>query len=731
MTNLKEKDTLERISKNITRSMNENWGNIERFNNSREFIFKSTLSTKNRNSLSALNMPILEFNISEAFLSRLRGEFAENEPGVTTMIQDGVAVNPELEAQRELIEGHIRFIFDEAKRSGVQVGIFDEVTSGGFSVSKVYTKYDEGKTFRQRIVWEKCYDSTLTGFDVLAREPSKKDSEYCFELFPYPKERFEEIYDRKIDEVNFSKSQEKFSWFYKVGDQEVVVVADYYEKQREKIKIVELSTGETIDKKDYNKLTEQLSLISLEVPPVIVQERDLEVEKIMRYQLIGDTILEEEEVKESDLIGHVFFDGNSATLNSGGSRTELMTRPYLINTLGAQKLYNNLGVALADECQSLSKHKILIAEESISPNYEDHITQPQKYDTLVYRAFYNNDPSKPNPPPIQMQRSAFPPEMFALFQYVPTIFQNILGSYDSQLGIQGNNLSGTAIVQGAIHSSATAKPFINKYILSLNRVAEIILHLIPKVYVNEMSLPVINKEGETQYHPVNGQDQPNLKYEPTSFKIKVSAGAGFAAQQTQAMQQIIQLSQAMPIFAQFMNTKGLKILCDNLNCKGADLLKLMAESFMQEMEQEKKMQQQMMQQQMQQQAQQGNPLMIREQNKRLELELKAKSNDVQHTIDASKLALEQENIELKKMELEGKMKVEGEYIDMKREENDADVARAVIENAHKQVDQHHRHSHESKDLHHKHAMDIIDRHHKGIELKHKVTGTPHLTNERG
>lgn len=698
----KDNDTLYRISENISRSMKENYGNIERYNNSREFIFKSTLSTKNRNSLAALNMPILEFNISEAFLSRLRGEFAESEPGVMTTIADDVKNTPELEQVRELIEGHLRYIFDEAKQNGTQISIFDEVTSGGFSVAKVYPKFEEGKTFRQKIVFEKCYDSTLTGFDVLARHSSKKDSDYCFELYPYPKDRFENTFNRKIEDVDFSKSQEKFSWYYKVGDEEIVMVADYYEKKKVKSKIVELSNGKVINKKDYDKLIEEFSLNSLEAPPVITQERELEEDRIFRYKLIGDTILSEEEIEYTDLLGHVFFDGNSVVLNCGGSRTELMNRPYLINCLGAQKLYNNLGVALADECQSISKHKILIAEESISPNYEDHITQPQKYDTLVYRAFYNNDPAKPNPQPIQMSRSAFPPEMFALFQYVPTLFQNILGSYDASLGINNNQLSGIAILQGSIHSSYTAKPFINKYILSLNRIAEIILDLIPRVYVNEMILPVITKEGGTNYMPVNGQGQPSLKYEPTSFKIKVSAGAGFAAQQTQAMTQLIQLSQSMPIFAQFMNTKGLRILVDNLNIKGADLLKLMADEFMQELEQQK---------QAAMQAQQGqpNPLMMREQNKQMELQISAHKADMQAQIDMSKLALEQENLQLKRAELAGKVETEQGYLALGQEKLDAERASRIIEHTSKQLDQSHRHHKES------------------LELHHKITGKPHFS----
>jgi len=713
-TSKKDEKDLIRINKNITRSMQNFWPNMLRANIHREFIFKSTLSTKNQNSLNALNMPVLEFNISEAFLSRLRGEFAENEPAISVSIQDGVNVTPELEQVRELVEGHVRFIFNEQKRSGVQTAIFDEVISGGYSVAKVYPKYDEGKTFNQKIVFEKCYDSTLAGFDVLARNPSKSDSDYSFELFPYPKERFEEVFGIKIDELNFSHAQEKFSWFYKVEDQEIVVVADYYEKQREKLKIVQLSTGETIDKKDYNKLIEELQLVSLEVPPVVVQEREMEVEKIIRYQLIGDTILEQEEVKNTDLLQHVFFDGNSAVLNEGGSRTHQMTRPYLINCLGAQKLYNNLGIALADECQSLNKHKLLIAEESISPNYEEHITKPQQYDILVYRGFYNNDPSKPNQLPTQMQRSAFPPEMFALFQYIPTIFQNILGSYDASLGINNNQISGVALLQGAIHSSYTAKPFINKYILSLNQVAKIILHLIPKVYKGEMSLPTINKEGETQYHGVNGEGQPSLEYEPTELNIKVEAGAGFAAQKSQAMMQLIQLSQAMPIFAQFMNTKGLKILVDNIDIKGADLLKLMADQFMQELEQQK----QMAMQQQQTMAGQPNPLALREKNKEMENQINAQRYNTQAQIDSAEINLREQELKLKEMELAGKMQTEEQYVSLEQEKIEAEKASKVVEHATKSIDQMHRHH-----------MDHKQHYLKERELHHRVTGNPHFSGE--
>lgn len=704
----KDKKLLTRILDNISRSMNQNYGNIERFNNSREFIFKSTLSAKTKNSLSVTNAPIIEFNISEAFLSRLRGEFSQNEPGISVTITETANNNPQLEQTREIIEGHIRYILDEANKNGVQTSIFDEVISGGYSVAKVYPTYEEGKTFKQKIVFSKCYNSTLTGFDVLSREPSRCDSDYSFELFSYPKEKFEEEFDIKLQDVDFSKQQEKFSWFYKVGDQEVVVVADYYEKKIEKVNIVFTSDGNTLDKNEYETLVEQIKLTSFIAPPVIVDERQMDRVKIIRYKVCGNTLLDKEEYKQSELMPLVFFDGNSVVLSDGGSKNEVMCRPYLINCLGAQKLYNNLGIALADECQSLSRHKLLIAEEAISPNYTDHITKPQQYDTLVYRAFYNNDPNKLTPTPIQMQRNAFPPEILALFNQVPNIFQNILGSYDAELGINGTkDISGVAILQGAIHSSATAKPYINKYILSLNQVAKIILDLIPKIYKNEMSLPIINKENKTQYVKVNAQGTPNMEFEPNTFNINVKAGIGSSAAKTQALTQIVQLAQAMPIFAEFINTKGLSILVSNLELEGQDLLKLMADEFQQELEERKKAASE----------QQGmNPLVLREQNKQLEIKAKIHKDDLESSLDAGELELKRQELLLKEKELAGKVETEKDYLELEREKLAAEKAKLVVDIAHDKLK-----------MEHSHKMDHTNMHHKYFSLHHKVTGNPHLT----
>lgn len=683
----KETKKVIRLTKNVERSMSTNEENIARYNRFRNFVLKDTLSVEQKASLRALNKPIINANIIESFLNRFLGEFIENEPSCSCIIEEDAKVTEELELVREIIEAHLRYILSNAHREGVLYSLCFEILTGGFSVAKVSAKYDNGKTFKQKIVLEKVFDSTLTGFDVLSRHPSHKDSTYAFELFPYTRDEFEKTFGIQVEDVKFTGQEDRFNWFYKIKDEEIVCVAEYWEKSKVKKKIVELSDGQVIEKKEYQDLVDKLKIESIQSPPIIINERDMEEDKITRYRITGETILEEEEVKNTNMLPLVFFSGNSVTLDAGKGKSTIMHRPFLYNLEGVQKMFDQLSVTLADECASISNHKIMIASESIDPAYINHITEPQKYDTLVYRAFYNNNPDKPNPQPQQMARNAFPTELFALWNSLPNLCQNILGAYDSQLGINGNQISGTAIMQGAIHSSATAKPYINNFLISLNQVANVILHMIPKIYVNEFSLPIITREGVETQIKVNGPGQPSLKFDPNNLKIVVESGVGSSAAKAQSMQQLIQLSQASPVFSRFLNEKCLPELVENLEIQNQDLIKLKADKFLQEVEQERQM---AMQQQMMA-AQQPNPVVLREQNKQAELQINAQKNQIQANIDEAKLALEQESLELKKQELVSKMAMEGEYIDMKKEEHDANIARTLIENAHGEIDMHHRH----------------------------------------
>ena len=93
--------------------------------------------------------------------------------------------------------------------------------------------------------------------------------------------------------------------------------------------------------------------------------------------------------------------------------------------------------------------------------------------------------------------------MCRLLQKLPQAFtgsdsliQNVLGSYDASLGINNNQLSGIAIVEGASQSNATAMPYIVGCLQGFQRVAQIYVDLMPKYFTTPRTIPILDEEGD-------------------------------------------------------------------------------------------------------------------------------------------------------------------------------------------------------------------------------------------
>jgi hypothetical protein len=159
-----------------------------------------------------------------------------------------------------------------------------------------------------------------------------------------------------------------------------------------------------------------------------------------------------------------------------------------------------------------------------------------------------------------------------------------LGSYDSVLGVQGQGqeISGAAISAGAMQSNNASVPYVIGYIKGINRVAQIIVDLLPKFYRLPRSLPILTASGKRDYVIINDEDSPQsiyMNYDPHSLDVKVEAGVNFSMQKEQALKTIIGLMQASPSFAEFMNAQGLSILLDNIDIRGIDALRSKASEF--------------------------------------------------------------------------------------------------------------------------------------------------------
>jgi len=317
--------------------------------------------------LQALGFPQLEFNILEAYISRLLGEFSKQEPAIQVSAQEHDSLSaPTI----EMVQDHMRFALNDDNNEHTRYEVYKDLLSGGFSTFKVFTDYESPMSLKQNIYIERVFDPTLCGFDPKCRMSHKGDGQYCFELFPMTKEEFEREYPKiPTDRITFRKDFSGFRWSYMNNNKETLIVADYYVKKPKKEKIVQTIDGRVMPRAEYDDMVSNWPHLN-SVPPAIIGERTTTIDHIVRYRLIENLVIEYEST-DFTMLPLVFVDGDSVLIrgeNNGDVRQ--MTRPYVYHARDAQRLKNRAGIGLANAIENEVQHKFAVAEEALPQQQE-------------------------------------------------------------------------------------------------------------------------------------------------------------------------------------------------------------------------------------------------------------------------------------------------------------------------------------------------------------------------
>lgn len=629
--NQERKPDIARITETIRKNYDYWKPNIDRFNEFRRFVFDSSLREEDITLLMTLSMPQLEFNVLEAYISRLLGEFSKQEPDILVSADDQNDADP---ITIKVVEDHLRHVLCDAGNEHTRYEVYKDLLSGGFSVLKITTDYANPMSMNQVIKIERAFDPTLCGFDHLTKYAHKGDGRFCYELFPMAKDEFVELYPEvSISEVAFSRDFSGFNWSYLNDKTPTLILANYYEKKKKRVQICQLRDGKVMKLSAYNKMLKNWSELS--APPVVISKRTTDIDVIVRTRLIKNKILEEEET-DFAYFPLVFVDGNSVLIKTPkNGNVRQVTRPYVYHAKGAQRLKNYAGISLANEIENTVQHKFIIKKEALPKEQEwmQAIKDPQKASNIVVNAFYEGNPDQAIPDPIrEVQKMPAPPQIMEGFQGADSLIQNILGSYDASLGINDNQLSGIAIVEAASQSNAAAMPYIVGFLQGYQRAAEIYVDLLPKYYTTPRTLPIMDEEGKRAFIKINQKEGLNMFYDANALNVVVKAGASFQVQKSRTIMMAKEVMGMSPLFAQFMAEKGLPFILDNMEGRGIEELKKMVQEWLQELQQQKQMAMQQQQQEMQ-----NNPVMMKAQNDKAKLQLDAQKSQQQYAMDMEKL----------------------------------------------------------------------------------------------
>jgi hypothetical protein len=699
----RHQNQLDRIKTNVRRAHDYFKPNYDRYNEFRRFVFESSLKEDDISLLMTLGRPQLEFNVLEAYISRLLGEFSKQEPDIEVNADDQTQADP---MTIKIVEQHLRHTLLDANNHHTKYEVYKDLLSGGFSSLKITTDYAKPMSFHQVININRAFDPTLCGFDQLARYAHKGDGRFCFELYPKAKEDFEDEFPGiSVENLNFRRDFSGFNWSYLNDATPIVMVADYYEKKTKDLMIVQVrgengAPPKVITKKKYDAMINTWG--DLAAPPALIgKPRKTQIETIDRYRLIENQIIEHEET-DFMMLPLIFVDGHSVMIKTPkNGNVRQVTRPYVYHAKGAQRLKNYSGIALANEIENTVQHKFMVAKEAL-PKEEEFLAaykDVQKANVLVYNSVHESNPDSPILNPIrEIQRISCPPEIVSAFTGSDQLIQNVLGSYDAALGINNNQLSGIALVEAASQSNATAMPYIIGYLQGYQRAAQIYVDLMPKYYTTPRTLPLLDEEGKKSYIKINQQDGMYMDFDTNVLNVTVKAGASFQVQKSRTIMMVKEMMGMSQLFAQFVAEKGLPFVLDNMEGKGIEQLKSMVDEWLKELQQQK----QLAMQQQQNEAQ-NNPAVMK-------VQLEAKKLQMDDVKAQREFQVDMKELELKEKKILADLK-------MSEDEDSVELVKAQTERFGKQVDLQLKHL----DMGHRHVKESIETHHKGIELHHKIS----------
>lgn len=699
-------DHLPTIKKNVKQSYDYFKPNYDRYWLYKNLVFKTSVTKKDEDVLDDLGKPNIESNILEPYISRLMGEFAKQEPSIAVTTEDGQHVDGQMAETVQVVEGHIRHILYSANKDGCDYKVYEDLLSGGFSAFKVFTKYSNPMSFDQIIGMKRVYDPTLCGWDLLAQLPHKGDGRYCFENYPKGAADFKEEYpDVDITNLTYNKQTDGFNWSYNNGREDIIIICDYYEKKKKKVKIFELANGERVTEKQLKeamgKFNEAKAIAQF---PAIKRSRVTELEVICRYRCIENKVLEyvETDFRQLPL---VFVDGNSKLLReTTQGAVEQMTRPYVYQAMGTQRLKNFAMQTLGNELENMVQHKWVFPEQALptQPEYAEAITNNQLPKVVIYNAYSEDHPDQPVPPPREVMRPPIPPEIINTFSMADQTVQNILGAYDAALGINGNDLSGKAIIEGATNSNAAAMPYIVGILQALGQCAVMFVDLIPKYFITPRTIPIVGKDGKKGYVAINQPNGVDLSYDENALHVNVEPGVNFSVQKNRSLQTIFSAMQASPVFAQFINEECLEEILDNMELRGIDMMKAKAPAWQQKIKQ-----MQAQQAQAQQQAAQNNPMAMRMQIEAAKLQHQVQQDEIKNQLAASQQKLDEisEQTERMKVLLAEQESQREALVRMAAQETEkmskqVELSIAMVHEHHAQVSDHRDHNRDDLKLHH-------------------------------
>jgi Phage P22-like portal protein len=288
--------------------------------------------------------------------------------------------------------------------------------------------------------------------------------------------------------------------------------------------------------------TETMTLWDDGQPVRIEDKRPFKSYKIWHYKIAGDYILEEGEFP-ADQLPVVFVDQNSFYDKTG----KQVCRSFFGDCRDTQRYINYIRTQSAFILK-VSRYDQFIGSKK---NVQGLDTQRNWRDPNSVQGLLAYDESPSGAKPEQLR----PPELSAsLLQQYEIAIQDLYlatGLYPTQLGQQGNEISGSAIDARTRQGSYSTYCFFNSINRAITTGGSIVNEMIPRVYDSERVITLMMPDEGMKNITVNKQmDEYGELIENDirkgTYEVRLKAGPSFEGQKEQALQSLREVLQADP-----------------------------------------------------------------------------------------------------------------------------------------------------------------------------------------
>jgi hypothetical protein len=599
-----QREQLTRMYKEINRYYRFNQNNINRFRTDRKFLFWDQWDQSERQSFRELNKPIFTYNKLYDYYRKLVGEQRFNTSNLEVSAINGIGTQEDITLRADIIRG----IEYKSRADIAYQNAFSNAVSGGMGFIKLKTDYISPKSFKQDIFIEMVKYADRVGYDPNAKSPTKTDGNFFFAYDHMDRTDFEQQYPDIPYPQSFPVNYNTI--FFNWGDKNGITVVEYYEKKWFNFTLYQLSNGEEISKKDYNKRKKELESPEPEEGANDGVGSGAETYHALETQAMANAIPIPQQPDQSQNNPNMPPNMQQEAPNPIPAQTPeappmqppmmpgVDILPTIVSTRKSRDYkimcYKAIAGRIIEEYEWPGKEfpfaavmgdEVVVEGETMITSLVTYAKDPQRFlnflasdsaqaaknnrreqflvtpDNIAgFEGFWKNPANQAgalpyNPDsvtkaaPVQLRIPELPQTLILNMQQADKDLRSIIG-YPQEMndGRQFGQLSGKAIREQQKIGNSSNLVFFDNLNRAQEQIGRAILSMLPRVYDTERTLSTYGVDGKNKQITVNKKAAGTMLNDLSKgeFDIRIDAGASYAVQKEEALQVLMQLASASP-----------------------------------------------------------------------------------------------------------------------------------------------------------------------------------------